>query len=84
MSGPTSAGLSDEVVELFLAEDADQQTAGGGTEHEEITVQRVPLGQIDSWLDARIAAGAMIDFKLLAGLHFIRGRIRTTAAGEGG
>jgi ADP-ribose pyrophosphatase len=84
MAGPSSAGLSDEIVELFLAEEADQQTAGGGIEHEEITVQLVPLGEMDSWLETRIAAGALIDFKVPAGLHFIRHRIGSSARREGG
>jgi len=70
MSGPSSAGLTDEVVVMFLARSASQQTNGGGVGGEDIILHRVPLNEVIPWLMAKQAAGAAIDFKVIAGIHF--------------
>ena len=68
MSGPSSAGLTDETVEMFLARSATQQTNGGGVGEEEITLHRVPLNSTIPWLMAKQAAGVTVDFKVIAGI----------------
>lgn len=69
MCGYSSAGLTDEEVIIFLAEDLERSSAGGGVEHEEIKVHEVPLGEVLAWLNER---RAKIDFKIFAGLFALQ------------
>ena len=70
MQGPTSAGLSTEVVTLFHATGLTRVGRGGGVEHEQITTHEVPLSAAHTWLLERIAAGVAVDPKVFAGLYF--------------
>ncbi|MDJ0653477.1 MAG: NUDIX hydrolase [Xanthomonadales bacterium] len=72
--GPTSAGLTDEVIHFFLAENAHQVTDGGGVGGEEIQVHRVPLAEVHDWLRRCQANGLMLDPKVYAGLYFLQQR----------
>ncbi len=69
MAGPSSAGLTDELVELFLAQDAVKEGTGGGTEHEDIQTHLVPLKDVRDFIGQHIAKGCIVDFKILAGLY---------------
>jgi ADP-ribose pyrophosphatase len=68
----SSAGLTDEAVMLLRACDVRKVGAGGGDGSEEIIVHTVPLTQIDTWLDERIAAGQPIDGRVFAAVYFLR------------
>lgn len=68
ITGYSSAGLSDEEVIIFLAEGLSRSGAGGGVEHEEITVHEVPLNDVTRWLKER---SAKTDFKIFAGLFAV-------------
>ena len=70
MNAPSSAGLTDEMVSLFLAEDLERTGTGGGDEHESITVHHVPIADIQAWMDAKTQDGCLLDFKIMAGLWF--------------
>jgi len=70
--GPTSAGLTSEIVTFFHATGLRRTQTGGGDEHEAITVHEPPLDELHAWLAARAAAGAAIDPKIYAGLYLIR------------
>ncbi len=48
-SGPTSAGLSNEVVNLLLASGVNKVSDGGGVSGEAITVHLVPVSQVLGW-----------------------------------
>jgi ADP-ribose pyrophosphatase len=72
MSAPSSAGLADEVIELYLAVDTDRRTAGGGVAQEDIRVHLVPIAEAEQWLERAVARGCMLDFKVMAGLYFAR------------
>ncbi len=74
MSGPTSAGLSNEVVTFFHATGLKRLHAGGGDEHERITVHEPLLDHIDDWLAEQSQAGLLIDPKIFAGIRLIRDR----------
>lgn len=70
--GPTSGGLTDEVVHIFQATSLTRTGDGGGVEGEDITVHDVPLAQLDAFLAARNQEGMLIDPKVYAGLYFVR------------
>lgn len=70
-AGPSSAGLSDEIVHLVLAEDLTQVGPGGGVAGEDITVHAVPRKDIAAWLVEAAANGKLIDHKVQAGLWWL-------------
>jgi ADP-ribose diphosphatase len=74
VAGPTSAGLTNEVVTLFHATGLKQVHAGGGDEHEGITVHSPPLDTLDDWLRQRAEEGILIDPKIFAGLYLVERR----------
>ena len=61
----SSPGLTDESLFFFLAEQLTQTAAGGGDEHEAITIHRVPRQHVASWLREREMT---TDLKIFAGL----------------
>lgn len=75
--GPTSAGLSSEIVTLVRASGLRKVGRGGGVGSEAIQVHEVPLAQAHDWLQARIEAGVPVDPKVFAALYFAA---RTSAA----
>jgi ADP-ribose pyrophosphatase len=68
-SGPTSPGITSEIVHFYRATGVRRRGKGGGVGGEDITVHLVPSGQIEEWLRAR--SGVLIDLKIWAGLHFV-------------
>ncbi len=72
--GPSSGGMTSEVVTFVHAEDLRRVGEGGGVANEEIRVHLVPLKEADRWLDARVAEGMLIDPKVYAGLYFLSRR----------
>ena len=71
MAGPSSSGMSNEIIAFVRAHDLVRVHAGGGDEGENITVHEIPRAQAAAWLDARRREGYSIDPKLYAGLWFI-------------
>lgn len=69
--GPSSAGLTDEIVTLVRATALTRTGAGGGVAGEAITVHRVPRRGIAAWLHERAAQGVLIDHKVQAGLWWL-------------
>ncbi|CAN5618287.1 NUDIX hydrolase [soil metagenome] len=69
--GPTSPGMTDEVIALALATGLSKVGDGGGIAGESIAVHEVPLDEVDAWLRARVAEGALIDPKVYACLYFL-------------
>jgi nicotinamidase/pyrazinamidase len=70
--GPSSAGLTDEVVTFFVASRLRRTGSGGGTANEQITIYEVALEELDSWLHDRAAAGCLIDARLYTGVYLLR------------
>jgi ADP-ribose pyrophosphatase len=70
--GAASSGLSSEVVTFFRASNLRRVHAGGGVEHEEITVHEVPLSAVEDFLAEKEKNGVLIDPKIYAGLYFLR------------
>lgn len=68
LASPTSAGMTPEITHLFQATGLVKESAGGGTEHEDIQVHLVPRSELRAWLKAKEADGYLIDFKIHAAL----------------
>ena len=71
MGGPTSSGMSNELVAFVRARDLVRVHAGGGDETEDITVHEFPVDDAPRWLAARMADGFAMDPKLWAGLWLL-------------
>ncbi|MBB3225521.1 ADP-ribose pyrophosphatase [Luteibacter sp. Sphag1AF] len=69
--GPSSSGMSTEMIAFARAWDLTKVGPGGGDESENIIVHEVPRSEAGAWLFARAAEGFSIDAKLFAGLWFI-------------
>ncbi len=70
-TGPTSPGITSEIVSLYRARGVRKIGSGGGIGGEEITVHLVPLEEIRGWLLQRSQQGVLVDQKLWAGLYFL-------------
>ncbi len=71
MVGPTSSGMSNEMIAFVRARGLTRVNAGGGDETEDITVHEVPVDEAPRWLAAKMAAGYAMDPKLWAGLWLL-------------
>lgn len=71
-TGPTSPGMTTEMVHFFAATDLSQQHEGGGTADEDILVHCVPLATLAEWIAGKQAEGLLVDFKIHACLYLAR------------
>ncbi len=71
MAGPSSSGMSNEIIAFVRAHGLTREHAGGGDDSENITVHEIPRAEAAKWLDAQRRAGYSIDPKLYAGLYFL-------------
>lgn len=71
MVGPTSSGMSNELIAFVRARGLTRIHAGGGDETEDITVHEVPVDDAPRWLAAKMAEGYAMDPKLWAGLWLL-------------
>jgi len=69
VKGPTSAGITSEIVSLYRAHGVRKSGEGGGVGGESITVHLVPRAGIVQWLREREGGGVLIDIKL--GTYFL-------------
>ena len=67
--GPSSAGLSTEVISFFRAAELEKVCKGGGDESENIQVHVVPLMGLNSWLESKLIEGCLVDYKVYAALY---------------
>lgn len=71
MEGPSSSGMSNEIIGFVRAHELSRVGAGGGDESEQITVHEIPRAQAAAWLETKRREGYSIDPKLYAGLYFV-------------
>ncbi len=71
MTGPSSSGMSNEMMSFVLASGLRREGPGGGDGSEDITLHRVPLPRATAWVSERMRAGFSIDPKVYAGLYFL-------------
>ena len=57
MSGPSSAGMSNEIMAFVRAYDLVREHAGGGDDTEDIIVHEVPRAEAPRWLLQKDARG---------------------------
>ena len=70
--GPSSAGLTDEMITFFLMTGLTKVSDGGEDASEEIVVHAVPLADLPGWLEERRRAGWALDPKIYVGLFWLR------------
>lgn len=71
MIGPSSAGMSTEMIAFARARNLTRIHAGGGDASENITVHEVPVKDAPRWLAQKMADGYSMDPKLWAGLWLL-------------
>jgi ADP-ribose pyrophosphatase len=71
ISGPSSAGMSNEIIAFVRAHGLTRVQAGGGDATEEIVVHEIPRNEAAAWLVQKSREGYSIDPKLFAGLYFL-------------
>lgn len=71
MAGPSSSGMSNEMIAFVRAHGLSRRHTGGGDDSENITVHEIPRAEAARWLDARRREGYSIDPKVYAGLYFL-------------
>jgi len=69
--GPTSAGMSAELIKLVRARGVKKKGAQMPDGEEEITVHEVPLREVDTFLRGQVGQGRLIDPKVYAALYFL-------------
>jgi ADP-ribose pyrophosphatase len=69
MEGPSSSGMSSEILTFFRAEGVRQVEGLKPDEDEEIIRHLVPMADLFTWLRAREREGFLIDYKIYAALH---------------
>lgn len=70
LSGPVAPGLTSEILHLVRVDGLEQVHAGGGVDGEDIQVHRVPLSDVECWLEIRRGHGLLIEPRIYAGLFF--------------
>jgi ADP-ribose pyrophosphatase len=72
--GPPSAGMSNEVITLFVAQGLKKLGDGAGDGSEQITLHEVSLGEVPAWLERKAREGKLIDLKIYSALYFVKAR----------
>jgi len=68
-TGPTSSGLTSEMITLVQAHDLVRRDAGGGDGTESIVVHEIAWEALPGWLDEMKRTGAVVDLKIYAALY---------------
>ena len=71
---PSSAGMSDETISFFLAEELVKTGSGGGDGNEQIEVHIVPVKQVSEWLAEMMKQGKQVDPKTYSALFWLERR----------
>ncbi|HEV7919189.1 MAG TPA: NUDIX hydrolase [Thermoanaerobaculia bacterium] len=63
-AGPSSPGITSELVTLYRASGVRRRGEGGGVGGEDIEVHQVPVADIAHWLQRKRGEGVLIDLKV--------------------
>jgi ADP-ribose pyrophosphatase len=69
-AGPTSAGMTSEIITLVRARKLRKVAAGGGIDTAKIQVHEIPLSEVDLRLTKWTTEGKLVDLKVYAAQHF--------------
>lgn len=69
--GPSSPGITSEIVSFYRAVGVRQVGMGGGVGGEKIDVHAIPRNAVEDWLKEQHGAGKLIDLKVFGGLYFL-------------
>jgi ADP-ribose pyrophosphatase len=69
MEGPSSSGLTSEIMTFFLAKDLTRVDGRTCDAEEGITRHVIPMTDLHAWLQAREEEGFLIDYKIFAALY---------------
>ena len=69
--GPSSPGITSEIVSFYRAVAPRRKGKGGGVGGESIKVHEVPLASLQSWLRQQQKRRKLIDLKIWSALYFI-------------
>jgi ADP-ribose pyrophosphatase len=72
IDGAVSAGITSEIITLFRATGLSRTGKGGGDASEQIDVHEIPVNRVHDWIKEREKDGAIVDFKVYAGLFFVK------------
>jgi ADP-ribose pyrophosphatase len=67
--GPSSPGLTDELITFFVAKNAVPSEKAPPPSEEEIEVHVIPLQELSGWLRRKEAEGCLVDYKIFAALY---------------
>lgn len=70
-SGPSSPGITSEIVSFYGARGVRRKGEGGGVGGEDIEVHVIARDQLGYFLERKAADGVLIDLKLWGGLYFL-------------
>ena len=62
--GPSSPGITSEIVSVYRARGVRKGGEGGGVGGEDITVRLVPKAELREWLRAKEEEGVLVDVKV--------------------
>ena len=71
IGGPTSAGLSNEIVVFFRGRNLKKVCDGGGCGDEKIKIHEIPVPDIPNWVRDKEKEGIAVDPRIYAGLFFL-------------
>jgi ADP-ribose pyrophosphatase len=71
VGGPTSAGLSNEIVVFFRGRNLKKVCDGGGCGDEKIKIHEVPVSEVALWLRTKQEQRVEVDPRIYAGLFFL-------------
>lgn len=70
VESPSSPGMSEETITLFVGRSLKKVGPGGGDESEDITVHLVPMAEFHDFVQGRMQKGTWIDPKVFAVPYF--------------
>jgi ADP-ribose pyrophosphatase len=70
-AGPPSAGISDEIITMFVARGLRKKGEPPGDGSEDITLHEVLLAKVPAFLKRKMKQGCLIDLKIYTGLHLL-------------
>ena len=70
-TGPSSPGITSEIVSFYRARGVRREGEGGGVGGEDITVHLVPRNELRDWLQRKSSEGVLIDLKVWGGMYFL-------------